>query len=790
MDYTIYLFLLVMHLKKYVLLCFFAYLLVIGAFCMFSEKAALCISGVIFAFFAAYLFVGRADIKAKILFSVIFIVIIAGCGYRFDERLHFPKEFLSEDAILSGKILSAAENDGNITYVMDVSSVQCEGEMTDKVNTKVRISVFNAEKPPYAYGSEVSIKCSPGYVKNSAGYESDNFGYLMSKGIYVFAEADEKDIHYNGSDVNLFDFTDIANMIRIKSEEAIDTCYGYDTDILALVKGIMLSDKSDASEDLSEDIKIAGISHICAASGMHASYIFAFVMLICSMLGLKKKPTYIICVIMMFLYAATEQNASSVRAAVMVSISLVSFLVSRDEVRPWTAIITAFVMLAVNPLYVYDEGFMLSVASVMGILLFYGYFKNFCDRFSNRIVKNAVSAAIVCLCAQVFSFPLIMYYHSYVSIYSVAANVLITWAVPFVMAGGAICSALFYVSSPIAVFVSRIFAFFPWFIKKVCAGISMLPFARTYITTPDTGDVLIWIFAAVTIYFILQKKDSFARQTACGLVCILIISTVITGAQSCFSRVHFVNVGEGDCSLIQTVDEVNVLTDGGGSSAQSSVDIGKSITVPYLLENGVKKLDAAILSHYDKDHAQGIIYVLKKLKVTNMIIPKRDANYKNAYREEIINLCRQKEINLIEVSDGDHLDFGAVLSIDVISAGNISDYDDENNNSLVAAVKTDGVNILYTGDIEKKAEMKLAGKEKVKTDILKAAHHGSDTSSSEEFIRYAAPSTAVISCRANGYHPSEKTTDVLDKYGVKTYITGNDGNVKFFVFGKSFFKLF
>lgn len=250
------------------------------------------------------------------------------------------------------------------------------------------------------------------------------------------------------------------------------------------------------------------------------------------------------------------------------------------------------------------------------------------------------------------------------------------------------------------------------------------------------------------------------------------------------SFVSFIDVMQGDCSVITTSEGKNILIDS-GDRKKEGMDYGKKVVLPYLLHRNISKIDYLILSHLDSDHAGGSISIIKNIEVKKIYLPKID--YKNCEKihlyYEIKQLAKEKNIKIQYLSKGDELNLKD-LSIKVLmpkDGQNISkNY--LNNNSLVflVSIKNNKVNkdldrdfkILYTGDIEKEAEkmlIKILKEENIKkVDVLKVAHHGSNTSTSYEFLKNLQISHAVISCgRLNKFiHPDIDVIKRLETFGI------------------------
>ncbi|WLR44005.1 MBL fold metallo-hydrolase [Bacillus carboniphilus] len=183
------------------------------------------------------------------------------------------------------------------------------------------------------------------------------------------------------------------------------------------------------------------------------------------------------------------------------------------------------------------------------------------------------------------------------------------------------------------------------------------------------------------------------------------------------------------------------------------------------------------MTHGDFDHTGEAIYLIKKFKVNHLIVPIGfdDSEWGSA----IVSLAHQKKVNVTLLSAGAKIK-GQVLTFDVLSPFQIADH--KNNNSLVLNSKIGGYDWLFTGDIEEPLEKELVEKYNLQgIEILKIAHHGSETSTTEKFLEEIRPVRALISVgEKNRYgHPSSAVLERLEKYNAIIYQTNKHGSIEF-----------
>ena len=252
-------------------------------------------------------------------------------------------------------------------------------------------------------------------------------------------------------------------------------------------------------------------------------------------------------------------------------------------------------------------------------------------------------------------------------------------------------------------------------------------------------------------------------------------------------RIYFIDVGQGDSSLIVTPNNKKILIDGGGTmNSSGNFDVGEDTLLPYLLNRRIKKLDYIMISHFDADHCQGLIAILNSLKVKNIIISKQAEKVDNY--EKIMETIVKKKINIMVVKRGEVIKVDNNVEIKIVYPESKLYFDDINSNSIVAKLKYNKFTMLFTGDIESKAEeriIKIAQKE-LKSTILKIAHHGSKTSTTEEFIEAVKPEIALIGVGKNNKfgHPNDGVIERIKSIGAKIYRTDENGEITVIVNNK------
>lgn len=262
----------------------------------------------------------------------------------------------------------------------------------------------------------------------------------------------------------------------------------------------------------------------------------------------------------------------------------------------------------------------------------------------------------------------------------------------------------------------------------------------------------------------------------------IILLNIVTKQIFLETKIYFIDVGQGDSTLIQTIEGKNILIDGGGSEF-GNFDVGESILLPYLLDRRITAIDYLMISHFDSDHIGGIFSIIEHLKVKNIIISKQGENSENL--KKFYEIVKEKNAKILIVKKGD------VIKIDKYSYFEILFPEDNlikenvlNNNSIVARFNSLDFSMLFTGDIEEIAEKRLcelySGTDKLEALVLKVAHHGSKTSSTNEFLEMVKPKLALVGVGKNNNfgHPNEGVIERLENMSCKIYRTDNCGEIE------------
>ena len=391
--------------------------------------------------------------------------------------------------------------------------------------------------------------------------------------------------------------------------------------------------------------------------------------------------------------------------------------------------------------------------------------------------------------------PLLAYYFNQVSLISLLANLFIVPLVAILLPFGLLSGLLGLISLKLALIVNILNTFLLFLLIKLTFFFSYLPRASIFVSPPS-------MFTVVTCYALLiggmelWKSPLKSKVTKEKLLIVILIFLTIFTFQFAFKgtskdlTVTFIDVGQGDSILIQVPSGKDLLIDGGGSPEYSDFDLGEKIVLPFLYRQGVRFIDAVILTHPDNDHLQGLLSVLKNLRVGLVLDSAQKSD--NPYYPQFLKIIKEKNIPYQVARKGQILSLGKGIKayllhpeVPLLSNTNA----DINNNGVVLKLIYKKVSFLFMADLEEEGEDRLLSEKiNLKSTILKVGHHGGPTSSSEKFLQAVEPEAAVISVgEYNTFgHPNKGVLERLQNLGARIYRTDKNGAVVITTNGESY----
>jgi len=541
----------------------------------------------------------------------------------------------------------------------------------------------------------------------------------------------------------------------------------------ALLTGILLGDDSGMPRALSDDFRRTGMTHIIAISGFNIAILIALLDRATGPL-LPRRQAAIAIMIFLALYAAmVGASASVVRATLMGITYLVGKrLLGRPTMVMAGMFTAAFLITLAQPAALWDVGFQLSFAATVGLILYVDPWAQRLDRglspyltpdARSGIMRFMTEVGIVTLAAQALTLPLLLYHFGRLSLASIPANFLVLPAQPGVMATGGIAT-LTGLISPLA---GRLAGLAAWlFLHYTIVAIRLLarmPGASVPFSLSSAGLVVIYLFIAAATLMAGKSVDTRRispsrrrasdRRFTIGLTGLALVAILISVwlANRPDGRLHvvFLDVGQGDAIFIQTPAGRQALVDGGRYPSVALDQLGRQM--PFWDHS----IDMVVATHPDADHIAGLVAVLERYRVSRLIT-NGAADDSDPLFGALLQAAEAGDVPIMAAQAGETLILDDGVRMEILNAGSVDGDNDRNESSIVAMLTYGQLSVLLTGDAEAAAESRLlqSGRE-LQAVVLKAGHHGANTSSGEDFLRAVEPQFVVISAgRDNGYgHP-------------------------------------
>ncbi|MDD7362763.1 MAG: DNA internalization-related competence protein ComEC/Rec2 [Peptoniphilus sp.] len=420
---------------------------------------------------------------------------------------------------------------------------------------------------------------------------------------------------------------------------------------------------------------------------------------------------------------------------------------------------SACVFLLFNPFLIYHMGFWFSFLSVYAILCIYPRWTRLDERATGILKGIGVSSAITIMIV-----PLLSRLSGRVSVMSVAANVVILPLAGLLLYGGIALSILHplfsQIAAGIALIMNALFSVFAALVEAFAAHAWSIPLPNFTISDALVYYGVILLASYFPFRYLTKKAGTILTVQAASMMVLALAYGHMPREDLQITQLY---VGQGDCALIESRD-LTALIDTGGSAFGG--DPAKYYVLPVLRHKNISKLDAVFISHYDADHMQGIFTVAESCKIRRVFGPKSEDAEDLAMRRAV-----SREVCEVETVSGKFpLDRWNLTIYPPFGASG-------NESSMAMRLESNGASALYLGDLPAREEEELAEIAGHAT-VIKLAHHGSKTSTSEALLAAAQPKLAMISAgEHNRYgHPHPEVLERLCDLRIP-YLETKDGAI-------------
>lgn len=544
-----------------------------------------------------------------------------------------------------------------------------------------------------------------------------------------------------------------------------------------LLVAMLMGEKSNLEQSYKELYQKTGMSHVLAISGLHISFLGVGLYHLLRKLGCPFSVSGILSGGILFLYVGmVGVPVSAFRAFFMLLLRIGADVFGREYDAVTAYLLSASIVLLYEPSYVLDAGFLLSYGAIAGILFLVPVISKLLPSWISRISGMQVSISV-----SIMLFPLLLYFYSEVSVYSILLNLLIIPLMSVILSLGVFGSLLCILWEGAGGVLLQMCKWILIFFEQVGDFVTRLPCSTMVLGKPSLFYIVFYYVILFLILVLLwsYKNKKVSRWYFSFLLLAWCLSVCTEHDTKGNVRITFLDVGQGDCAVIRGPDNRVYMIDGGSSDVSK---VGKYRMIPYLKSQGITELDYVFVTHGDGDHYSGIMELLSEenteIKVDTLVLP---AVYEK--QEALCNLKKmalQKEIRVASIHPGMYIEEGD-LTITCIQPDEKMEDQEGNASSLVLDVTFGDVNVLFTGDVEEEGEVLLTKNLKGLDgyEVLKVAHHGSKNSSSKEILERVKPKVAIISAgRENSYgHPHTETLMRLKTWTNYIYSTARSGAI-------------
>jgi len=586
----------------------------------------------------------------------------------------------------------------------------------------------------------------------------------------------------------------------------------------SLAQGIVLGLRGEIPSSVKEAFAHSGIAHLLAISGLHLSIIAGILLSIGLWLFGRRHYTYIwLALGAIWLYALlTGMRPPVVRGAIMASLFLTAELLGRQRSAFTALAFAAAIMVGINPQILPFASFQLSFLAMCGLIFIFPHLRAIGRKAVNTtlgeegaavsIANITVDSFSVTLGAIIAVWPVIAYHFGIVSLAAPITTLLALSVLPGIIITGALAGGLGLIILPAAKAIAWLTWLFLSYLLLVANTFAALPLSFLKVDSISGNLVLAYYLVLILVLWLVRRPKQTSTLTTRALtsakvgidkatnfvsrlpkkwvippLLVLAILTSVAAATMPDDNLHvsFLDIGQGDAILIQTPAHQDILVDGGPSPQAINLELSQKI--PFW----DRTIDLVILTHPSADHVTGLVAVLERYKVKQVLYP--DLAFESDVYDEWLSLIEEKGIERIIAQAGQQIDLGRGVVIEVLHpqdpllTGTESDID---NNGAVLRLSMGEVSFLLTADIRQSAEFELiTQRANLSSTVLKVAHHGSNTSTVPEFLSVVNPQLSVILVGEDNHfgHPSDAVIERLEeKIGLENiYCTDKQGTIEF-----------
>ncbi len=593
---------------------------------------------------------------------------------------------------------------------------------------KYRITIYNDFD--YELGDNVSVTGLFKTPNNNTVFNLFNYRkYLLTKNIKMIS---------NNPKITLISKN--KNLLYTLKNKMIKHTNKYKTK--AYLKAFVLADTSNIESYVMKGYRNIGISHLFAISGMHVVLFLSIINKMFKNLKLKKIIIFLFLLFFLFITGFTE---SLLRCSLFLALSHINRKLNLNYKDINVLLMTASILLIINPYLIYSVSFMFSITITFFILLSKKILR------SKNYFKNLLIISVVCFLSSI---PILASNFFKINILSFVFNLFFVPFVSIIIFPLGVITFMFP-------FLDSLYLLFIKLLEYLTINLDKIKIFTFVISKPSIVVVILY-YLFLYLMIIINKKYLI-------LYLVILIFNLNSKIFIMNPEIVFLDVGQGDSTVMILPRGKAIIIDTGGNVFSKSKII-ENKTIPYLNSRGINSIEFLILTHGDYDHMGEAMNLVESIKIKNVVLNNDDYN---EIETKLIKLLNEKNINYYKGLEKLNIDKHQLKFL------NTRIYDNENDNSNVIYYNFNNYKFLFMGDAGIKKEEDILKKYDLKDiDFLKVGHHGSDTSSGLEFINSINPKYSIISVGKNNRynHPKQSVLNILSNSNI--YRTDLDGSIK------------
>lgn len=564
--------------------------------------------------------------KKLILISITFILSLTYISI-LEKSFNTKYKNIPEEIKVEGVVVSnVKEKEYKDEYIIKVKTINSNKKYN---GTQLKLSIKN-NKNMLEYGDKITFTGEfeePEVQRNYGGFDYKE--YLKTGKIYGLVTTNKIEKVEKGKYNKLLIVINKINQNIVNNSNKI-----LEKEEANLLTGILIGNKDNLSKDVQESFRNSNLSHMLAVSGAHVTYVILGITFILKKSKINKRISKIITIVLLILFIYLTGGTPSVtRACIMAIYIIFASLIYKKPNILASISISLLIILIINPYKILDVGMQLSYGGTLGIILLNKILKEKIkfpeskNKIINKLITSIKEMMIVSISANLIIFPIVAYHYNTISLTFFISNILAGPILGLIIILGFITIFISFISVQISKIPAIILSIFIKTLILIANLSKSLPFSKIYVKTPNIFTIILYyIILTIIIYIIrcrgraclypnrkerrfeknllnkLKNKKLQKRLISITLTIILIFQ--ITKTLPSALKIYFIDVGQGDSTLIITPNHKTILIDGGGNENSESYDVGKNILIPYLLDRGITKLDYIFISHFDSDHVR------------------------------------------------------------------------------------------------------------------------------------------------------------------------------------------